>query len=66
MELEPEDHSIATENLEYSPSLHGIEVVYCLHGRPKSLAIPTSDIGYLRDCQGPKESLDTFYIKVDI
>ena len=66
MKLEPEDHSIATENLRYSSSLHHIEVIYRLHGRPESLTIPPSDIWNLGDCEGPKESLDTLHIEVNI
>ena len=66
MELEPEDNSVATEYLRNSPSFHSIEVIYRLHGRPESLTITPSDIWNLGDCEGPKESLDTFHIEVDI
>lgn len=66
MKLEPEDKAITPENLRYSSSLHSIEVVYRLHGRSESLTIPPSDIGNLGNCQGPKESLDTLSIEVNI
>lgn len=66
MQFEPEDHSITTENLRNSSSLHRIEVIHCFHRRPESLTITTSDIWDLRDCESPKESLDTLHIEVDI
>lgn len=66
VKLEPEDDSIATENLRDSSSLHSIEIIYCLHRRPKPLTIPTSNIWDLRDRQRPKESLNALHIEVDI
>ena len=66
MQFEPEDHSITTENLRDSSSLHSIEIIYRLHCRAKSLTIASSDIWDLRDCESPKESLDTLHIEVDI
>ncbi len=66
MEFEPKDNSIATENLRDSSSLHSIEIIYRLYRQPEPLTIASSDIWDLRDCQGPKESLDTLDIEVDI
>ena len=66
MELEPEYHSIATEYLRDSSAFHSIEVIYGFYSRSESLTISSGYIGNLGDCEGPKESLDTLHIKVDI